>query len=448
MGVGYARTSSPSNPKESIPNQINTITNYCEENGIILLDIFVDEAKTGTRVENRDEYIRFKETIQTQPIDIVLVSFSNRLGRESFEIAMTLDGIINKKQIEFISITEGIGGRRLTPLEIATLSVHAESENTARRRVTQEARNIAIRNGIFAYGSVPFGYTKDLNGFLVPIKKEAVVVKIIFEKYLENKSTTKIASELMEEGHKKSDGSPLTANHVGKILSNKTYTGIIHRKTRKEKPFSKVRVQLGNEPATEIQHQAIISEDVFELAQQIKEKRKKPKENRFHFLSKILYCPICNSLMYGNYRRNRYECKQRNQGRYKCPFINKPEIDSAVLKFLKSFEDDQETVEKQLKTENKTKENERLIYLKEQNQTKFATGKINFELYLKTDDEISRKLQQDINLKFSRNRSRITMIDNLSEFIAEDNLEELHRLMLNKQWKLTYDSNRQIVKLN
>ena len=361
---------------------------------------------------------------------------------------MILDRIINKKQIEFISITEGIGGRRLSPLEIATLSVHAESENTARRRVTQEARDIAIKNGIFAYGSVPFGYTKDLNGFLVPIKEEAVIVKKIFEKYLENKSTPKIASELIEEGHKKSDGEPLTANHIRKVLDNKTYTGIIYRKTRMEKPFSKVRIQIGNEPATEIQHQAIISEEVFELAQQIKEKRKKPKNKyRFHFLSKILYCPRCNSLMYGDYRRNRYECKQRRQGKYKCPFINKPEVDSAVMDFLKSLENSQETLEKQLKTESKKKENERLIYLKEQNQIKFATGKINFKLYSKTDNDISRKLQE-VNLNFVSSKSRVTMIDNISEFIAKDNLEELHLWMLKKKWKLTYDSNSQIVKLN
>lgn len=83
VAVGYARTSGAINPEASIPTQKTQIEEYCQRNGIILREIFVDACKSGTTVVGRTAYYEMNRLIERERIDCMLVTYLDRLSRDS-----------------------------------------------------------------------------------------------------------------------------------------------------------------------------------------------------------------------------------------------------------------------------------------------------------------------------------------------------------------------------
>lgn len=442
VAVSYVRTSSLSNPKESIPNQIDLIQQYCDNHEIILMKTFIDEAKTGTKVENREQYQVLKKVIEQGSIDMVIVSFSNRLGREAFEIALTLNNIVKKKGIEFVSVSEGLHGENLSPLQIGMLSIQAEMENKQRIKVTQESQKKALRDGKFAYSTLPFGYKKDKDGYLIAKDGEAKLVRKIFQEYINGKNPSDIEKHLRSLGERKPDGNFLTANHINKILQNKTYTGIIHRKSERVEPHANKRKQLGNVPVTEHRHEAIISEDEFEQVEKIRAKiQRPPKKIIIHLLRESLFCPNCNIIMYGEARGNRYICKNRREGKTKCTIIPKPDIESKVKNYLSSI--GKETHSNENNYEIISQDQEKLIIEKENLDIKYAIGKISQELYEKSVQKINQKMISLNQSFFSINDQEF--ITNYSLLIEQNDDEKLNKLLIKEKMKFTLDMHGEII---
>jgi site-specific DNA recombinase len=134
--VGYARTSSKLNPKASIPNQCKLINEYCEKNDIFLKEVYIDEAKTATKVEGRTGYMKLKSDLENGDIDIVIVSFFDRLAREAFEFVLTVVEL-NKKGVEIISISEDLSSKRMSPIHLAMIAFEIENENKQRTCICQ-----------------------------------------------------------------------------------------------------------------------------------------------------------------------------------------------------------------------------------------------------------------------------------------------------------------------
>ncbi|MFD2444194.1 recombinase family protein [Bacillus sp. CGMCC 1.16607] len=316
IAVAYARTSSTSNPIHSIENQISTIKEYCDRQNIILVKVFIDEAKTGTKVTNRDGYQNLKKYISDNEIDMVLVAYSDRMGREGFEFIQSLS-TIKKKEIEFISVSERIKGSELSPLQLGFTAVRIEFENMLRKQRLSEAIHVEMKKGRCMY-QLSYGYTKDEDGYLVIVKDQAEMVKEIFNSYIHLQSSVKVAKHLNSRGYTKLNGLPWDAQYIRHILRNKNYTGNQYRKSRLEEPFSKKRIYIDDELLTEVGHEAIVDMEKFMKAQTILDKNSKTKEARFNLLSKVLYCPNCSSIMYADYRKQRYVCKEQREGRTTC----------------------------------------------------------------------------------------------------------------------------------
>ena len=83
----YARFSSDLQRSESIDAQIRAMRKYCEQNRMIIIDTYVDEAKSATS-DKRPSFQRMIEDSKKHIFDVVLVHKLDRLSRNRYDSAM------------------------------------------------------------------------------------------------------------------------------------------------------------------------------------------------------------------------------------------------------------------------------------------------------------------------------------------------------------------------
>ncbi len=120
-----------------------------------------------------------------------------------------------------------------------------------------------------------YGYDTDANGELVINHDEAAVVRWIFDRYLSGDSLGKIAAGLEEQGISSPAGKTRwNREAINKLISNEKYTG----RVLLQKTVSAGGTKIKNDGFMERylyygSHKAIISDEVFQAAQQEKVQR-------------------------------------------------------------------------------------------------------------------------------------------------------------------------------
>ena len=126
-----------------------------------------------------------------------------------------------------------------------------------------------------------YGYDTSPDGKLVINPDEAVVVRWIFERYLNGDSLGKIAAGLEAQGIPSPTGKPQwNREAINKLISNEKYTG----RVLLQKTISAGGSQTKNDGFMERylysgSHEAIISDEIFKTAQQEKIRRTNTPEN-------------------------------------------------------------------------------------------------------------------------------------------------------------------------
>ncbi|SOB90551.1 DNA invertase Pin-like site-specific DNA recombinase [Ureibacillus xyleni] len=441
IAVGYARTSGIINPKSSIPTQMETIKKYCQKNNIILKHIFVDECKTGTKVEGRNQYQEMKKLIKTEQIDMVIVAFSDRLARDSYEFILTMNDMV-EQGIEFVSVSENLTSHFMSPLQIVMMGLQVELENKQRNQRIIESSREKFRQGKFIYTKKPYGYDVDKNYYLIIKEDEAAIVRRIYEEFLKGKGTTLIARELNAEGlYNKEKEKPWSNVKVNNILEHKTYTGLIYHKEKDED---------GNFlyiPVSDREHPAIVSVDMFEDVQRIRQKssRKKKEVKNFHFLSGILMCPNCYSKMYGIAERGIYACYNKKTNLTRCPTVDKEKIESLVFEYLSEMDSVRQVTSQQKNQSNKEKEYKKIMSEKEQCEVKFAKALLSLETFEKNMEILNHQLKE---LQEGRDLLvYITDDDTYDAIIKKNDLKQLKERLNKEQLNFTFNEKMELIQL-
>lgn len=428
VAVGYARSSGMVNPKSSIPNQISMIEKYCKQHSIYLKTIFVDECKSGTKVNGRTEYLKMKECIQEDSnIDMVIVSFSDRLAREAYEFIITMDEI-TRLGIEFISIGESLSSKSLSPIHTVMLGIQAETENKQRQMRIRGSMIEKMKEGIYPYKKAPFGYDKNSIGRLIINTKESDLVKDIFNSYSVGKSIKDIVLSLKGNIVLDKIGIKVDHNFVKNLLVNKIYTGNIFKKITIENEVIYERLSI-------ISHPQIISDNLFTNVNQIIHSKKKIiRKKHFHLLSGIFICPLCEKNLYGQKKDNKYICS-------KCSYkIKIPYLDNLFYTYLIEEERDNQQCEPHLndyeKINNKIK----------QIQQKYATASITEENYKRKLKELQDEFNglvknTDRTTQFKKKKSLVSMIEN-------NELENLKQELKARNAMFTLSIDGRIIKIN
>lgn len=105
-GVGYCRYSTDHQTENSIAYQLNAIQKYCELHGIALVNVYTDEALSGTNT-SREGLQRMMQDAERGIYDCIVIYDQSRLSRnilDWFEMRETL----RIHEIQLFSCTESL----------------------------------------------------------------------------------------------------------------------------------------------------------------------------------------------------------------------------------------------------------------------------------------------------------------------------------------------------
>ena len=218
--------------------------------------------------------------------------------------------------VNLICVEDGIdSSKEAGKLLISIIAAVAEMERENIRVQTMAGREQKAREGKWNGGFAPYGYKLE-NGELVIAEDEVEIIQMIFDRYIHtNDGINGVANYLNNHGYTKKlrqNGTipGFSSSFIKKIIDNPVYMGKIAYGRRRTEKKTGTRnethvVEQSEFPVYEGIHEAIISEDDWNLAQEKRSKNNYRREKihdpeHAHILSGILKCPCCGKGMYGN----------------------------------------------------------------------------------------------------------------------------------------------------
>lgn len=390
----YSRKSKFTGKGESVENQIQ----LCKEHGMKYLgilenDFFIyeDEGFSGGNTK-RPQFQKLMKDARTKKFDLLICYRLDRISRNVSDFSQLINDL-NKYNVNFISIREQFDtttpmGRAM--MYIASVFSQLERETIA-ERIKDNMMQLA-KTGRWLGGTTPTGYKseavtsidnsgKERKMFkLTPIPEEINLVKLIYDKYVNFKSITKVERYMIENNLYTKNGFDFHRQSIRFILTNPVYAiadGALYdyfidtgyevcadrtefnginglagyNKTNQDKRNSD-RNRDSHEWVIAVgRHAGIVSSEVWIEAQQLLEQNKSKSYRKVKstqsLLSGILYCANCGSFMRpksmkrinsDGYPVFYYMCEMKEKSRKsRCDIanINGNALDASILKELK-----------------------------------------------------------------------------------------------------------------
>lgn len=242
-----------------------------------LVKIYAERA-SGTQINKRLEFMKMIKDCQRGKIDLILTKSMSRFGRNTLDTLKTLYELFNlgvKVYFEKENLNNYNKEMR-TMMGIYAGFAQEESKNMS-DNIKWGIRE-RMREGKVCLNCTRFlGYDKDENGKLIVVESEAVIVKKIFELYLNGFGVRKIKKYLEENGIKTVTGKEVwSTSTIDRILSNEKYVGdVLMQKSFTEDFLTGKRKKNEGELAMyfiENDHEAIIDRETFNKVQKLKNK--------------------------------------------------------------------------------------------------------------------------------------------------------------------------------
>lgn len=313
--IEYTRAST-SKQEYSVGDQDKQIREWAKRNKYLIVKSYCDDGISGHYASKRPGFLSMIEDITSEKLDVkaLLIWDSYRFARNMVEF-LTYKQMIQQHGISVIAVSEPMVQDEDAQLYINAIN-GASGELYLRKLSKDSKRGIRARvvDRHEHHGKAPFGYRDD------PVKKELVIddeqarwVHYIFDEVENGSSYLQICHHLNDEGVKTAAGYQWAVPPLKYVLRNKTYCG-------------KLEVNLGGEHGIyEGRHPAIIDTSQFDRVQAImndKEARRHKytsSTNKYvHWLSGLMYCPVCGAAMSHisrhDGRKPRYRCNHIGKG--------------------------------------------------------------------------------------------------------------------------------------
>lgn len=318
-GYGYIRVSTEKQDELSPDSQKKLLKDYAQKNGIIIKKFYC-ESVSGRKAEKRPEFQRMIAAAKSKdhPIDVILVWKFSRFARNQEESIVYKSLLKKKHNVDVVSVSEPLVDgpfgsliERIIEWMDEYYSIRLSGEVT--RGMTEKA----LRGGYQA--RPPLGYKIIERGKPpVIIPDEAETVRLIFDLYVnKKKGMFDIARHLNSLGLKTSHNKEFERRSIEYIVLNPTYCGMI-RWNRTENETNKVKDE-SEWIIAKGQHEAIITPELFEMAQERFESTytpsgARPSSTYRHWLSGVVKCPSCGRTMIAKH------IKDKHSGREYCYF--------------------------------------------------------------------------------------------------------------------------------
>jgi DNA invertase Pin-like site-specific DNA recombinase len=318
--VGYGRVSTPDQKKygDSLGTQKENIENFCLTNNIVLLKSFFDDY-SGANFE-RPEFQSMLNFLKSNKgeVDLLLVDRQDRFSRNT-EHALVMTSKLKSLGVEVNFVSEWIEnvdseeGKLISNIKYTL----AEIGRDKIKKVTTMGTRRALKKGRYTK-TPPRGFTRGKNSDKKTIlvhNKDAQLIKELFKDYSLDIYSQK---ELIKKY--KFKGLELSKSGLSRMLSNVLYAGLIDLNRHKIEPYTII----------EGKHEPIVSKELFDKVQIIKNSRKNKLKNTKRVnenfpLTGFLECADCGEKLRGSNTNNGnnkktkrfynyYECKSE----YKC----------------------------------------------------------------------------------------------------------------------------------
>lgn len=365
----YARVSTEAQREEgySIDAQKELLEAFCVSKEIKDYRFYVDGGFSGSNLE-RPELKRMVEDVKAGKISLVAVYKLDRLSRSQKDTLYLIEDVLNPHNTDFVSLNENMDTS--TPIGRAMLgiiSAFAQLERETIKMRTRLGMKERVKTGLWMGGGrIPFGYDYDKEkGILVP-NADADTVRKIYDMYLQGYSPNYIARALDIQYERL----------VLQVLKRKSNAGYI----------------IYNGEEYKGQHQPIISEEIFEQAQDRMRLRAQKRIHSSDFLlTGLVYCGQCGAKMrYQKWGDKGYRLSCYSQQKSKPYLVRDPacgnvkpwanDIEDALIRDLLRLS---VTVR-----EKKGKETDILSALQEKMEKQQAKQKKLYHLYAESDDDM------------------------------------------------------------
>lgn len=308
----YARFSSDNQRSESIDAQIRAMKAYCEQHHFIIVETYVDEAKSATS-DKRPAFQQMISDSSTRSFNILLVHKLDRFARNRYDSAV-YKRELKKNGVTVYSVLENLDDSPESIMMEAVLEGMSEyySQNLA-REVMKGLRENALQCR-HTGGKPPLGYDVDcVTGKLIINKSEARAVRLIYEMYSEGYGYSAILDRLHELDLKTKRGNNFQKNSLYGILSNPKYQGMyVYNRCSAKNSVGTRNTHLYKDDEDIIFIEggcpAIVDADIYAKVQKklTEHKHKGGKENakENYLLSGKVVCGECGRAMVGNARHS------------------------------------------------------------------------------------------------------------------------------------------------
>ena len=360
LKVGYyARVSTDKDDQlNSLENQQNYFEEMISENkNWTLVRGYIDEGISGTQVNKRDSFLKMIEDATLGELDLILTKEISRFSRNTVDSIKYTEYLLKNGVIVYFLSDNLNTIQEDAEFRLTIMSSLAQDEVRKLSERVKFGVNRMIKDGKLIGGNLT-GYFKK-NGRYVINPKEAPIIEYLFNTYASGSIGLKrIGEELAKLGYLNSKGQPYSQTTLAKFLTNPRYKGyytarlteVEDYKTHKKKKVPKEKQVIYKDDRIP----AIVSEELWEKANLLYEKRKKlPSRhilNAEEHLKKYkysckLYCKDCGALFVRNGGSNRannpiWICKTyKVDGVSKCasPNIRESFLDKVFIDLFSDF---------------------------------------------------------------------------------------------------------------
>ena len=302
--AAYARVSSDSEDQlNSLSVQVDYYTHLIQENpNWDFAGIYADEGITGTSTKHREQFNRLLDDCRAGLIDRVLVKSASRFARN------TADALASVREMKSLGVTvvfekegfdtETSNGEMILSMICAT----AQEESLSISKNLKWGIRKRMQDGTYLNGMSPFGYEKQ-ESQLIPIEREAEIVRYIYSSFLVGVGTVQIAEELNRRYPKENGTWYVSA--VRRILKKNTgqlpqyYIENYHEGIVSKQIFREVQAEIARRNSKSAANQR---------------KRRRGRYNSKYALTERLVCGDCGS----PYKRVTWNIHGRKQIVWRC----------------------------------------------------------------------------------------------------------------------------------
>jgi len=348
--AAYARVSTDNEEQlSSFDAQMDYYTRQIQSNDAWdFVEVYTDEGISATSTKKRDGFNRMIADALNGKIDLIITKSVSRFARNTVDTLTTVRQL-KEKGVEVFFEKENIytlDSKGELLITIMSSLAQEESRSISENVTWGQRKRFADGKVSLPYGQF-LGYEKGEDGFPKIVESEAKTVKSIYKLFLEGKTPSGIAKHLSESGIlTPSAKEKWQSSTVLSILQNEKYKGsaMLQKTFTVDFLTKKKKINEGEIPQyyVENSHPAIVSPEVFDLAQHELKKRKSYKgynTGGSPFSSKIV-CGECGSF-YGSkvwhstskYRRTIWQCNHKFTNDKKCvtPHIYEETLKQAFI---------------------------------------------------------------------------------------------------------------------